>query len=32
MDKDIAKIKKLIPLLTGDIEQSKKELRALLKK
>ena len=31
-DKDIEEIKKLIPLLTGDIEQSKKELRALLKK
>ncbi len=31
-DKDIEEIKKLIPLLTGDLEQSKKELRALLKK
>ena len=31
-DKDIEEIKKLIPLLTGDLQQCKKELKALLKK
>ena len=31
-DKDIEVIKKLIPLLTGDLENSKKELKELLKK
>ena len=31
-DKDIEEIKKLIPLLTGDLEKSKKELKAMLKK
>ena len=31
-DKDIEEIKKLIPLLTGDLENSKKELKELLKK
>ena len=30
-DKDIEEIKKLIPLLTSDLENSKKELKALLK-
>ena len=31
-DKDIDEVKKLIPLLTGDLSSSKKELKALLRK
>ena len=30
-DKDIEEIKKLIPLLTGDLSNAKEELKALLK-
>ena len=30
-DKDIEEIKKLIPLLTSDLSQSKEELKALIK-